>query len=225
MHVIREQQVINIREICLILALLRLAELPLPAEILDLVYAVELRVVVLADASPALPQRQVAWVHRDAVIFGITALAQIHPAAFLLFEIETRGVGEEEPGDQHSGETEPGDEVEFHLVGKVVVEDGCEEGAHLAAGGGETVGGGADGGRVHFGGDEEGDAVGAKLIEEGGEEVHGLEGVDSLDGLVIIIVESWHDEENEVHEETELHHTLATDELVIDQERGEVVTA
>lgn len=57
MDLIREQQVIDFREVRLILALLRLAELPLPAEILDLVYAVELRVVVLAGAPPALPQR------------------------------------------------------------------------------------------------------------------------------------------------------------------------
>ena len=77
MHVIRELQVIDVREIRLILALLRLAELPLPAEILDLVFAVEFRVVVLAGTPPALPQRQVAWVYRDAVVLGLAALASL----------------------------------------------------------------------------------------------------------------------------------------------------
>lgn len=163
--------------------------------------------------------------HGDAVVLGFTALAEVHPSALLLLEVETSGVWEEEERDEHPGETEPWDEIELLLRGDVVIDDCCEQSAELAAGGGETVGGGTDGCGVHFSGDEEGNGVGAKLVEEGGEEVHGLEGVDTLDRLVVVVVERWHDKEDEVHEETELHHALSANELVVDEEGGEVVTA
>ena len=225
MDLVRELEVIGIHEPSLILALLRLAVLPLIAEILDLVDAVLLRVVVLAGAPHALPHRQMARVHGDAVVLGFPALAEVRPTAFLLLEIETGGVGEEEPGDEHACETEPGHEVELFLRVDVVVDHCCEEGAELAPGGGETVGGGSNGGRENFRGHEEGDCIGTKLVEEGGQEVHGLKGVDALDGFVVVVVERRDDEEDEVHEETELHHSLSSDQLVVDQEGGHVVTA
>ena len=165
---IRELEVISIHEPGLILALLRLAVLPLIAEILDLVDAVLLRVVVLAGAPHALPHRQMARVHGDAVVLGFSALAEVHPAAFLLLEIETGGVWEEEPSDEHACETEPGHEVELLLCVDVVVDHCCEEGAELAPGGGEAVGGGSNGGRENFRGHEEGDCIRTKLVEEGG---------------------------------------------------------
>ena len=78
--------------------------------------------------------------------------------------------------------------------------------------------GGADGGWVHFGGDEEGGAVGAELVEEGGQEVHGLEGFDVRGGGVVCVVEGGDDEEDEVHEEAEHLHLFAAVEFVVDEE-------
>ncbi len=116
----------------------------------------------------------------NAVVFLGAPVPEVGPAALLLLEIEPGGVGEEEEGEQHAGETEPGDDVELGLVVDVVVQDGGQEGAGLANAGGETVGAGTDGGREDLAGDEEGDAVGAELVEERADEVHGLEGVDAV---------------------------------------------
>ena len=102
-----------------------------------------------------------------------------------------------------TGQTEPGHDVELGLGGDVVVQDRGQEGTELTPGSGETVGGGTDGGGEDLGSDEEGDAVGTELVEEGGEEVHGLEGLDVLGGGVVVVVESGDDEENEAHEETD----------------------
>ncbi len=160
----------------LLVRLPRLGNLPVRAHLLDLLRIVEICIVVLADAASALPPREVLRVHGDAVVFVFAAGADELPATLLLFEVEAGGVGEEEEGDEHADEAEPGDDVEFRLGVDVVVEDGGEEGAEFTPGGAEAVGGGADGGGVDFGGYEEGDSVGAELVEEGGEEVHGLKG-------------------------------------------------
>ena len=135
----------------------------------------------------------------DAVVVVLAAGADELPAALLLFEIEACGFGQEDEGEDHAAETKPGDGVEDLGDGDVVVEDGGGEGAEFAAGGGEAVGGGADRGRVDFGGDEEGDGVGAELVEEGGEEVHGLEFFDVGVGGVVFVVEGGDDEEDEIH--------------------------
>ncbi len=147
-------------------------------------------------------------VHRDAVVLVLAAGADELPATFLLLEIEAGGIGQEEESDEHAGEAEPGDDVEFGLGVDVVVEDGGEEGAEFAAGGAEAVGGGADGGGVDFCGDEEGDGVGAELGEEGGEEVHGLEGSDAREASVVAEVEGGDDEEDEDHEEADHLHLV-----------------
>ena len=88
------------------------------------------------------------------------------PAAFLFFEIEACGVGEEEDGDEHTHESEPRDDVKLHLGVDVIVQYASEEGAQFACRGGDTVSGGADRGGIDFCGDEEGDCVGAELVEE-----------------------------------------------------------
>ena len=68
---------------------------------------------------------------------------------------------------------------------------------------------GTDRGRENFGGDEECDGVGAKLVEEGGEEVHGLEGVDVFGPGEEVVGEGGDDEENEVGHEADDHHPFA----------------
>jgi hypothetical protein len=69
----------------------------------------------------------------------------------------------------------------------------------------------------------EGDGIGTKLVEEGRNEVHGLELVDTLDAGIVIVVERWNGEANEASEETNDLHPLAAVEFVVDQERGEIV--
>lgn len=86
------------------------------------------------------------------------------------------------------------------------------------------MGGGADGGGIDFGSDKEGDGIGTKLGEEGGEEVHRLEGFDARERLVIGEVEGGYEEENEDHEEADQLHFLAAVELIVDEEGSEIVT-
>ena len=76
--------------------------------------------------------------------------------------------------------------------------------------------GGAHGRGEDFSGYEEGDGVGAELVEEGGQEVHGLESFDVVDVGVVFVVEGWNDEKDEVHKEADLLHPFAAVELVID---------
>lgn len=80
------------------------------------------------------------------------------------------------------------------------------------------MGGRADWGWVDFCSDEEGDGIGTELIEERGEEVHGLEFLDVFDGCVTFEVEGRDDEENEIHEETYHLHTFASVEFVVYEE-------
>lgn len=51
------------------------------------------------------------------------------------------------------------------------------------------MGGRADRGGEALGGDEEGDAVGSELVEEGRHEVHELEDLDVGSGLLKLLVE------------------------------------
>ena len=138
------------------------------------------------------------------------------PAAFLLLEIETGGVGEEEKGEDHSTETEPRNDVELLLGGDVVVHDSRKQSATLSARCGESVGGRTDRGRVDFGSDEEGDCIRTELIEKGREEVHGLEASDASFRSVVVEFEGWDDEEDEIHHETDHLHLFASVELVVD---------
>ena len=111
------------------------------------------------------------------------------------------------------------------LRGDVVVEDGCQKGAQFSARGAEAVGCGADGSWVDFCGDEERDGVGTELVEEAGEEVHGLKFAEMGIGLVVCEVEAGDDEEDEIHEEADHLHPLSAVEFVVDEEGGEVVSA
>ena len=179
---------------------------------------VELGVVVFADATETLPHGEMLGVDGDTVVLGLAARTDICPSALLLFEIETGGVGKEEIGQDHARQTEPRDDVEFLLGSDVVVEHGGEESAHLTDGGGETVGGGTDGCGEDLSGDKEGDGVGTELVEEGGEEVHGLESMDTHFAGIVRVVEGGDDKEDEIHQESNLLHHLAAVVLVVDQE-------
>lgn len=197
---------------------------PLSAHFVDFHLVVLGGVVALVLAAEALPPGEMLPVDGDAVVFVFLAGADESPAAFLFLEVEACGVGEEDEGEEGAGETEPGDKVELGLGVDVVVEDGGEEGSGFTGCSAETVGGGADGCREDLGGYEEGDAVGAELVEERGQEVHGLESVDVVLAGEEVIGKSWNNEEDEIGHETDNHHPLAAVELVVNEERGKVVT-
>lgn len=163
-------------------------------------------------------------VHGDTVVLGLASAADVLPAALLLLQVEAGGVWEEEEGEKHAGQAEPWHDVELRLRVDVVVQDGGEEGTELANGGGETVSGRTDGRGEDLGGDEEGDRIGSELVEERRQEIHGLEGGNTLDRGVVLVVEGGNDKQDEVHEESQLHHVLATEQLVVDEEAGAVVS-
>lgn len=198
--------------------LLCLLGLPVGAHVIDLALVIELGVVVFADATEALPEGKMLLVDGHTVVFTLATRADVLPSSLLLLEVETGGVREEDGGDEHAAKTEPWDDVELLLRSDVVVQHGREEGTALSDGGRETVSSGTNRCGEHFSGDEEGDSVRTELVEERGEEVHGLEGVDTFDAGVVLVVEGWNDEQDEVHQESELLHPLATVVLVVDKE-------
>lgn len=207
----------------LLLALLGLLRLPVAPQVLDLLFQVQVRVVVLADAHPALPQAEVLRVHRDAVVLRLAALEDVPPPALLLLEVQARRVRQPQPRHDHARQAEPGDHVEAHLRVDVVVQHRGEQRARLAHARREAVRRRADGRGEHLGGDQEGDGVGAELVEEGGQVVHGLEGVDALGRGVVVELEGRDDKGQEAHEEADLLHVLAAVQLVVDQEGRQVV--
>ncbi|KAI7724293.1 hypothetical protein KC322_g21 [Hortaea werneckii] len=100
--------------------------LPIGAHFLDALLVVLLSVVVLADATHALPEGEVLGVDGDAVVLVFAAVADVGPAALLLLQVETRGIREEDVGDEGAGQTEPGDDQESGRDVDVVVEDSGE---------------------------------------------------------------------------------------------------
>lgn len=78
------------------------------AELVDLGLLVELRVVVpVAVKDVDLVPGQVATVDRDAVVVLGVASADARPVTLLLAKVEAGGVGEESPGHEGAGESEP----------------------------------------------------------------------------------------------------------------------
>lgn len=152
--------------------------LPLGTVFLDLLLIVKLGVVEFALATEPLPDGKMLGVDSRSVVILFAAFTDVLPAALLLLQVETGGIGEEEPGKNDTSKTEPGDDVELLLRGDVVVKDGGEESTKFTGSSRDTVGGSTDGSREDFCGDEESDGVGTKLVEEGTQEVHGLELLD-----------------------------------------------
>lgn len=163
--------------------------------------------------------------HGRTVVLMLATLAETLPAALLLLQVQTGGIGKEQRGDQSTTETKPGHDVELGLGIDVVVQDGGQKGTGLTPGSGHTVGGGTNGCGEDLGSDKEGDGIGTELVEERAQEVHSLEGLDVLGAAVVVEVESRDDEEDEAEHETNDLHPFATVQLVVDQERGHVVSA
>lgn len=201
------------------------AGLPFDTVVFQLLLVVEVGVVVLADAAEAFPERQVLGVDGDTMIIILTALADVPPTTLLLLQVETSGVGKEEESDDHAGKTEPWDNVETLLDGGVRTQDGSNQSTQLTPSSRHTVGTGTDGSRVAFSSDNESNTIGAELVEEGRQEVHGLERVNVFGRSVVLVVEARDNEEDEAHEETHLLHPLTAVQLVVDKERGSVVSA
>lgn len=204
-------------EILLIEGLVSHGGLPLSAQLGNLLLVVELGVVVLADSAEALPEGEMVGVNGNAVVLVLTVLTDELPAALLFLEVKASGVGKPDECEDHTSKTEPGEEVEALLGGNIVVQDTGKESTELTAGGRKTVSSGTDRGREDFTSGKEGDGVRTELDKEGGQEVHGLEGVDaSL--AVVAEIESRDREEDEVHQEADVLHPLASVELIVNEE-------
>ena len=76
---------------------------------------------------------------------------------------------------------------------------------------------------IDLGSNKECDSVGSELVEERREEIHGLELVDASDRDIVIVVERRYGETDETGDEADDLHPLAAVQLVVDQERGQVV--
>lgn len=207
-------------EVCVCL----LKVLPLTAHILNLRLPIKLGIIRLANTPHALPQAEMLGVDSYTVVLVGTAAGKITPATLLLFEIKTGGVREEDPGKQHAGKAKPGNDVELGLSVDVVVENRSEQGTSLADAGRETVSSGANGGGKDLSRNKEGHRVGSELVEEGREEVHGLEGVNAGRAGVVLVVKSWNDKHEEAHEKSNLLHCATAVELVVDEKGGQVVS-
>ena len=159
----------------------------------------------------------------NTVIVIFAAGADVCPATFLLLKIQTSGVRHKEHVNEDTSKTEPWYDPETRLGRPIAVTDSGGQGAQFANSGRHTVGSGSDGHRVNLSGRKEGDTVGAELLEEGRQEVHGLELLDMGFRGVVFELSTRDDEEEKVHEEAESHHVLAAIKLVVDQETCEVV--
>ena len=198
---------------------------PFSAHLLNLLVVVQLGVVALVLAAHALPPGEMLPVDGNAVVVVLPAGTNALPAALLLLEVKAGCIRKEDPGQQGTDETEPGNEVELGLGVDVVVQDRSEQSSSLTGSSREAVGSGTDGCGEHLSSDQERDGVGAELVEERRQEVHGLECVNMLGLREVLKVESRHNEENEIGHETDNHHPLASIELVVDQNRRKVVSA
>lgn len=163
-------------------------------------------------------------VNSNSVIFLGFTIADISPTTFLLLEVEASSVGEEEPRKQHTRKAEPWHNVEPGLVVDIVVEDGGEQSTSLAHARGETVSSGSDGSGEDLASNEEGNRVGTKLVEKRGQKVHSLESVDVLRACEVLILERRDDKHQEAHKEADLLHHLAAVQLVVNEERGHIIT-
>src|ERR1700734_4115870 len=74
--------------------------LPFSAHFLNFLLVVEVRVIVFADTTNALPQRQMLRVDGNPVILILAASADICPAALLLLEIKPRCIRKEDNGQK-----------------------------------------------------------------------------------------------------------------------------
>ena len=122
---------------------------------------------MFADTTEAFPQTQVLGVDRNAMILVFTASANDGPASFLLLEIETSRVWQENDTQENTGQAEPRDNIELGLGVNVVVENSSGQCTQFPTGGRETVRRGTDSDRVDLGGGDEGDGIRSELVEKG----------------------------------------------------------
>ena len=163
-------------------------------------------------------------VNGNTVILVRASSSDECPAAFLLFQVQTSGIWEEEIGDDGADETEPWDDVETRLDADVVVQNGSQQRSKLSTRCGKSMGRCTYRRREHLCCDQEGDAIGAELTEERRNEIAGLECVDARWSRVVGVVECWNNEAEEVRDETDDLHPLAAVQFIVNQERGKVVS-
>jgi hypothetical protein len=105
-------------------------------------------------------------VNSDSVVLLCPTFSHISPVSVLFSEVETGGVGNEDPSDNPSGESKPADDPESSVGTNVVVDDCGQKSTNFTGRSGQSVGGGSNGNRENLGGDEEGGTVGPELLEK-----------------------------------------------------------
>ena len=81
--------------------------LPVTTDILDLPLIVQRGVIVVVHTTKPLPDGETLAVNRDAGVLLLPRSADVYPPALLLLEIQLGRIGEEEPGEERTGEPEP----------------------------------------------------------------------------------------------------------------------
>ena len=197
---------------------------PIGAHFLYALRVVCFCVVLLAYTTYAFPKGEMLRVNGHAVILIRLSSSDECPAAFLLLQVQPGGIWEEEIGDEGANEAEPWDDVETRLDFDVVVQDGSQQSSKLSTRCRESVGRCTYRCGKDLCCDQEGDAIGSELAEERGDEIHGLEFVNTSCSRVIAVVERRNNKAKEAADETDDLHPLAAVQFIVDQERGKVVS-
>jgi len=88
-------------------------DLVLGPELGHLGHPVEIGIVSeMTLEDDALPDGQVSRVNGDSAVLGGSTSSDVGPVTLLLLHVETGGVGQEDPGTNGTGETEPVDDPE-----------------------------------------------------------------------------------------------------------------
>lgn len=201
------------------------SQLVLGSQFSHLGHPVQIRVVgQMTLVNDLFPEGQVPRVDSDTTVLGSSTGTDIGPVSLLLLHIQTGSVGQPNEGSNETGETEPVDDPKLGVSVNVIVDDGRQEGTEFTHGSRETVSGGSGGDGEHFGGDKEGGAVGAKLLEETGQVVNGLETVNVFRFDEGIVHGSRNQKENKVAQETKGLEPLSSNQLVVNDNGSQVVT-
>ena len=91
----------------------------------------------------------------DTMILFRSTFTDKSPISILLFKVQTGRIGNENQGDDPSGETKPTYDPEPGVIIDIVVNDRREECTEFTCRGGKTVCGGSDGNGKDFGSEEE----------------------------------------------------------------------
>lgn len=173
---------------------------------------------MFSNSPESFPNGKMLGMDGGSMVFVLSSTADEVPPTLLFLEIETSGVGEEQVREYHTSEAKPGHDIELLGCGNVVIHNRGRQRAQFSDCGCKSVSRSTNGSGEDFGGNQEGDRVGAKLIEETAEEVHGLESFDVFGRGIVLEIEGRNYKEDEVHQKTDNLHPFAAIQLVVNEE-------